>query len=39
MRMTGLNEYFYDFSVNYDGINFADVLDIHKYLMNKHDIK
>ena len=39
MRMTGLNEYFYDFLVNYDGINFADVLDIHKYLMNKHDIR
>ena len=28
-----------DFSVDYDSINVDDILDIHKYLMKKHDIK
>ena len=29
-----------DFSVDYDSINDVDdILDIHKYLMKKHDIK
>ena len=28
-----------DFSVHYDNINVYDILDIHKYLMKKHDIK
>ena len=29
----------YDFSVDYDSINVDDILDIHKYLIKKHNIK
>ena len=32
-KKTGLNGYFHDFSVDYDAISVADILDIHKYLM------
>ena len=39
MKKTGLNEYVYDFSVDYNAVAFDDILDIHKYLMKKHDIK
>ena len=39
MKNTGLNGYVYDFSVDYDHIPVDDILDIHKYLMKKHDIK
>ena len=39
MKETGLHGYVYDFSVDYDNIDVADILDIHKYLMKKHDIK
>ena len=39
MKNTGLNRYVYDFSVDYDHIPVDDILDIHKYLMKKHDIK
>ena len=39
MKKTGLKGYFYDFSVNYNAIGLTDILDIHKYLMKKHDIK
>ena len=39
MKKTGLNEYVYDFSVDYDANAVYDLLDIHKYLMKKHDIK
>ena len=39
MKKTGLNEYIYDFSVDYDAISFDDILDIHKYLLKKHGIK
>ena len=35
MKKTRLNEYVYDFSVDYDVIAVNDVLDIHKYLMEK----
>ena len=38
MKKTGLNRYVYDFSVDYDAIAVADVLDIHKYLMEKNKI-
>ena len=37
-KMTGLNGYVYDFSVDYDAIAVADILDIHKYLMKKNEI-
>ena len=35
MKNTELYEYAYDFSVNYDSIDFDDILDIHKYLTIK----
>ena len=35
MKKTGLKGYVYDFSVDYDAIAVADILDIHKYLMKK----
>ena len=38
MKKTRLNEYVYDFSVNYDAIAVDHILDIHKYLMRKNDI-
>ena len=38
MKKTVLNEYVYDFSVDYDAIAVADILDIHKYLMKKNEI-
>ena len=39
MKKTRLNGYVYGFSVDYDTIAVDDILDIHKYLMKKHDIK
>ena len=39
MKKTGLNGYVYDFIVDYDAITVDVILDIHKYLMKKHDIK
>ena len=38
MKKTGLNGYVYDFIVDYDAIAVDDILDIHKYLMEKNDI-
>ena len=35
MKTTGLKSYVYDFSVDYNAIAVADILDIHKYLMKK----
>ena len=37
-KKTGLNRYVYDFSVDYDCISVSDILDIHKYLMEKNGI-
>ena len=39
MKKTGLDRYFYDFSVDYDIPTVDDALDIHKYLMEKNNIK
>ena len=39
MKKTGLNGYVQDFSVDYDANAVDNILDIHKYLMKKHDIK
>ena len=36
MKKTGLNGYVYNFSVDYDAIAVADILDIYKYLMKKN---
>ena len=38
-KKTQLNGYVYDFSVDYNAIAVDAILDIHKYLMKKHDIK
>ena len=38
MKKTGLDGYVYDFSVDYDAIAVDDILDIHKYLMEKNGI-
>ena len=38
MKNTELNGYVYDFSVDYDAITVDDILDIHKYLMEKNGI-
>ena len=38
MKKTILQGYFYDFSVDYDAIEVSDILDIHKYLMEKNKI-
>ena len=38
MKKTELNEYVYDFSIDYDAIVVDDMLDIQKYLMEKNDI-
>ena len=37
MKITGLNGYVYDFSVDYDAIAVDDILDIHNYLMKKNE--
>ena len=37
-KSTGLYGYAYDFSVDYNAITVDDVLDIHKYLMEKNGI-
>ena len=39
IKNTGLNRYVYDFIIDYHAIVVDDILDIHKYLMKKHDIK
>ena len=38
LKKTGLNEYVYDFSVDYDSIPVDDMLDIYNYLTKKNDI-
>ena len=38
IKKTGLKDYVYDDSVDYDAIAVFDILDIHKYLMTKNNI-
>ena len=38
MKKTGFNGYVYDFSVDYDATDVANIVDIHKYLMKKNNI-
>ena len=33
MKKTGLRGYVYDFSIDYDAVTVADIINIHKYLM------
>ena len=35
MKKTGFNGYVYDFSADYDAIAVDDIVDIHKYLIEK----
>ena len=39
MKKTGFYVYVYDFSDDYNVIEVDDMLDIHKYLMRKNNIK
>ena len=39
MKKTWLYWHVYDCSINYDGIDVDDILDIHKYVIKKHNIK
>ena len=39
MKRTGLYKYVYDFSIDHDSIDVADILDVYKYLMRKLNIK
>ena len=38
-KKTGLNQCVYHFSVDYKTFDTTDVINIHKYLMKKHDIQ
>ena len=38
MKKTGLNGYVYDVSVDYDAIAVDNILDFHKYLMEKYNM-
>ena len=39
MKKTGFSGYVYDVSVDYDAILVDNILDIHKYLMKKNNMK
>ena len=39
LKKTGLNGHVYDFSADYDAIAVDDILEIHKYLMKKNNMK
>ena len=39
MKKTGLNGCVYKSSVDYKAFNISDIINIHKYLMKKYDIK
>ena len=39
MKKLGLSGYVCEFSVDYNNIDTSNIIDIHKYLMKKHDIK
>ena len=38
MKKSGLKGCVYDFSVDYDAIEASDILNIHKYLMEKSKV-
>ena len=39
IKKAGLNGYVYEFSVDYNFIDTTNIIDIHKCLMKKHNIK
>ena len=38
IKKTSPKGFVYDFSVNYEAIEVSDILDVHKYLMEKNGI-
>ena len=38
MKKIGFTGYVYDFSLDYDATAVDDILDIHKYLMEKNNV-
>ena len=38
MKRTGFTGYVYDFSIDYNAVTVSDILDIHKYLIEKNKI-
>ena len=38
MKKTGFNGYVYDLNVDYDATDVDDILDIHKYLIERNNI-
>ena len=38
MKKTGLKGYVYDFSLDHNAVAVSDILDIHKYLVEKNKI-
>ena len=38
MKRTGFTGYVYDFSTDYNAVAVSDILDIHKYLIEKNEI-
>ena len=38
-KKTGLNECVYDFSIDYKTFDTSNIIDIHKNLMETHDLK
>ena len=38
-KKAGLNGCVYNFSVDYRAFDTSNIIDIHKYLIKKHDIK
>ena len=39
IKKTELYWYVFDYSADYDSVDVADILDIHKYLMKRRHIK
>ena len=39
MKKTGLNGYVHDFSVDFNTTDISNIVDIHKYLIKKLNIK
>ena len=38
MKKTGFNGYVYDLNFDYDATDVDDILDIHKYLIERNNI-
>ena len=38
-KISGLNECAYNFSVGYSSLDASNIINVHKYLVKKHNIK